>query len=409
MRLLEVVQARLRRYHPRTELLLFGGALVGLLVVVHSTIRTAYGFRRGGLLGQAAQGAFDSSAVVFNGAAPEPSTIVWGGAFYLSAAILTFAVVWAPPRIRQWISGGRLGVLTGGTGYGGYLMIFQTGDVGTWCALCLLSIATAIALLSLQVGLLVVSSQPTDPVMPSRLFKRELLRYVYLAAAALVLVGADVSYFQRIGPQSSPSDEGEALGTAGAAACELAPDKEPLDGDGSSLVGFQDVTVGPSDADVTVIEYFDPNCPHCKTFHGTMKTLVAEYKDSVRFVYKPFPLGRASLPEIQALYAAHQEGKFTEMLEAQYQRQSRSGITKQDLRAIAAEIGMTPDVLMSRVNENEHRERVLRERKRALKIGVDSTPTVLVNGYFVKSRSLDCMKTFVERAQNGTLASMAAR
>jgi protein-disulfide isomerase len=169
-------------------------------------------------------------------------------------------------------------------------------------------------------------------------------------------------------------------------------------------VSFQDITMGASDAPVTVIEYFDPNCPHCKTFHEeTMKALVSEYSDQVRFVFKPFPLRGSSLPEVQALYAAHQEGKFTEMLNAQYARQSRTGISEQDLQAIASEIGMNPDVLMSRVNQNEYRERILKQRKKAISIGVNSTPTVLVNGHFAGSRSLECMKMFIQRAQEGNL------
>jgi hypothetical protein len=52
---------------------------------------------------------------------------------------------------------------------------------------------------------------------------------------------------------------------------------------------------------------------------------------------------------------------------------------------------------------------VLKQRKRAVKIGVDSTPTVLVDGSFVKTRTLECMNTFIERAKNGTLGSTASK
>jgi protein-disulfide isomerase len=160
---------------------------------------------------------------------------------------------------------------------------------------------------------------------------------------------------------------------------------------------------------VTVIEYFDPNCPHCKDFHQIMKTLVEAHRDDVRFVFKPFPLRRSSLPEIQALYVAHQEGKFSEMLDAQYARQSRSGIGKRDLRDVASEIGMNPDVLLSRIEQGKYRQKILAQRKKAINIGVESTPTVLVNGYFVKTRTPECMNTFIERAKNGTLGGTASK
>lgn len=231
--------------------------------------------------------------------------------------------------------------------------------------------------------------------MITPLLRRELL---LCAALALIFVGTSPSHAQNMSGGQAPE-----------ATCTLDAEKQPLPDDGASLVGFQDVIVGPSEAEVTVIEYFDPNCPHCKTFHDVMKEVVANYKDKVRFVFKPFPLRGSSIPEIQALYVAHQQGKFTQMLEAQYQRQSRTGITSQDLRAIASDIGMDADVMMSKIKQNKYREKIVRQRKRAMAAGVDSTPTVLVNGHFAESRTRECLASFIERAQSGTLASSASR
>jgi protein-disulfide isomerase len=244
--------------------------------------------------------------------------------------------------------------------------------------------------------------------MSPRLVKRQVALFVYFAAAALVLAGADLVYFDGWqGPAASAS--------ASAAAAADAPDecklqtKSPVGENGASLVNFRDITKGSTDAEVTVIEYFDPNCPHCKTFHQTMKKMVKAHSDDVRFVFKPFPLRRSSLPEIQALYVAAQSGKFSEMLDAQYARQGRSGISMSDVRAIASEIGMDPDVVSNRVDQNEYRNHVLQQRKRAMKIGVDSTPTVLVNGHFVKTRTPECMNTFIEKAKAGTLGNTASK
>jgi protein-disulfide isomerase len=301
------------------------------------------------------------------------------------------------------VHAGRLGVVVGGAAYALYLVYVQVEVLEALCALCLASSALTGLLFVGQALILVRDFQLPETTMTTRLFKRDLTIYVYLAALTAVLVGADVAYFGSLAPASDERATAQQRQFSGAA-CQLDPQKEPVPNP-SSLVNFQDVTKGPSDAPVTVVEYFDPNCPHCKTFHETMSTLVSEYQDEVQFVYKPFPLQGASLPEIQALYAANQEGKFTEMLNGQYARQSRSGITEQDLRAIASEIGMNPDVLMSRIEQDKYRKMVIQQRKRAIEIGVNSTPTVLVNGHFVGSRSLECMRMFIERAQNGKLAA----
>jgi len=408
MSVVDALRSRLKSYRPTLDPLIFGTALVGVLVVAHLYIQQGRGFEDGCLGVSSFEGAqqlFDCSAVVGSqaGTLLGVSNLFWGLGFYLGVVGLTFVGFWTRPVWRQWIQGGRLGLITGGMVYSGYLVFVQTAQLDAFCALCLLSTAVVTALFVMQVGALVAHPQSTEPSMDRRLFKREIVRYAYLTAIAVVLVGADVSYFEEAGADRQDSATGNST-----SACQL-ESTAALDNGGASLVAFQDITKGPSDADVTVIEYFDPNCPHCKTFHGTMKQLVGAYQDSVRFVFKPFPLRRGSLPEIQALYVAHQQGTFTEMLEAQYDRQKRSGITTEDLRTIASEIGMNPDVLLSRVEQGRYREQILEQRKQAVKVGVDSTPTVIVNGHFVQSRSLDCMNTFIERARKGTLGSMASR
>jgi predicted DsbA family dithiol-disulfide isomerase len=91
------------------------------------------------------------------------------------------------------------------------------------------------------------------------------------------------------------------------------------------------------------------------------------------------------------------------MLEAQYSNQGP--ISDRDLRGIAQQIGMKPDVLMSKVSNQSYRDYVLQQRQRAVEIGVNSTPTVLINGHFVASRTEECMTQFVQQAKNGDLAA----
>jgi protein-disulfide isomerase len=389
---------------------MFGLSLLGILTVTHLSIQQGRNFDRGcfGFSGlDAGQMAFDCSAVLSSGASTflGLSNITWGLGFYLFVAVVTFALFQVRSFWRRWIHGVRAGGLTAGIVYSGYLVYVQVSTLDALCALCLVSAGLAAVLFGIQVALL--SIDQSTATMTSRLFKRDLTVYVYLLAVAAVLVGADLTYFNALVPADEERARIQKEQYSGAA-CQLDQSTAPVENNGAPLVDFQDVTKGPSDAPVTVIEYFDPNCPHCKTFHETMKALVAEYEDQVRFVFKPFPLRGPSLPETQALYIANQEGKFFEMLEAQYARQSRSGITDRDLRAIAGEIGMNADVLLSRIDQNKYREKIVTQRKKAMQVGVESTPSVLVNGHFVESRSLECMKVFIKRAQEGKLGGASS-
>ena len=152
--------------------------------------------------------------------------------------------------------------------------------------------------------------------------------------------------------------------------CYYDAEKQPVENP-ASLVDFQDPSQGNAESPVTIVEYFDPNCPHCKTMHAVMKQAVEQYGDEARFVYKPMPLWGFSVPQIEALYAAAQEDKFIPMLEAQYARQQRGGLSMEQMKAIAGEIGRNPDVLASRVEQQTYRSQIMQQRQRAIEIGED--------------------------------------
>jgi len=260
--------------------------------------------------------------------------------------------------------------------------------------------------------------------MPARLIPRSTAFLAAFLGLVVLLTGACASPDEApeaaqaaTAAPASPSDAAASAGTASTPAaaadtvqvadgCYFDPEKAPVTNP-ASLVDFQDPSEGNADAPVTIVEYFDPNCPHCKTMHAVMKKAVDAYGDDAQFVYKPMPLWRYSLPQIEALYAAAQEGKFIAMLEAQYARQQRGGLSMEQLKAIASEIGMNPDVLESRVEQQTYRSQIMQQRQRAIEIGVDSTPTVLVNGRFVagESRTLRCLGAFIDAAEQNATSS----
>lgn len=399
------VMARLGAYRPTLNRVLLGLSFLGILVVVHLYIQQGRGFDRGCLgfsAPQAVEATFNCSAVVNSGAGTFAgiSNVWWGLGFYSAVALLTFGHL-ASTMARRWWSAARAAVLTGGMLYSAYLVHVQVNVLQELCALCLTSAGVATLLFVIQGAALVFPSRTTKSMTP-RSRKRETAVFAALFALVVVLAGADLTYFASL-PAPASTAQQAALASSDPSACRLDTQKGAVE-DWPSLINMQDPMTGASDAEVTIIEYFDPNCPHCADFHDTIEALQAEYGASVRFVHKPFPLRASSLPEIEALYAAAQEGKFSAMVKAQFERQGPGGITERDLRTIAEEIGMDPDALMSRVQSQTYRTLILRDRQRAMEIGVSSTPTVLVNGHFVASRSEECMRTFIEEAMNGTLA-----
>lgn len=234
------------------------------------------------------------------------------------------------------------------------------------------------------------------------------IREVSVMGAAVllvaVLVGADFAYFDRLEPAVAVEEptSAQAVSAEGVPSGECMYDPEhPVVEDYTALINFFDPSRGNAEAEVTVIEYFDPNCPHCKTIHPIMKEVIQTHGDKARFVFKPFVLWSHSVAQSEALYAAAQEGKFFEMLDLQYAiQQPQTGLSEEQLRAIASEIGMNPDVLIKRIESGLYRRTLAETKDKGVKAGVNSTPAVLINGRFVESdsRNVDCLRKLIDGA-----------
>lgn len=404
---------RISAYRPWSNRLMFGLALAGMLVVVHLGIQQGRGFDQGcfGFWEDAqASTTFNCAAVVQSeaGAFLGVSNITWGLLFYGVIAALSYAIALVSEDWRAYAQQSRAGLVGLGAVYTAYLVYYQFANLQQLCALCLVSAGIVTALFTLQgLAVLNVNFTSTD-AMPAQNTKREFTFLTYFAAVAVLLVGADLVYFANLRPARAAERVSAAMADTVQVAdgCYYDPEKQPVESF-ISLIDFQDPIKGNPDAAVTIVEYFDPNCPHCKAMHPIMQRAMTKYGDEARFVYKPMPLWRYSVSQIEALYAAAQEGKFMPMLEAQYQRQQRGGLSLDQLKDIARQIGMNPDVLAARLNQQTYRQRVLSERKKAVDIGVNSTPTVIINGHFIdsRSRSLRCFGEFIEAAKKNTTQS----
>ena len=74
--------------------------------------------------------------------------------------------------------------------------------------------------------------------------------------------------------------------------------------------------LGNPKGDVTVVEFFDYQCPFCKKIHPTVEKVVRE-DGNVRFVMKDWPVfGAASIFAAQAVLGAAQIGKYEPAMEA---------------------------------------------------------------------------------------------
>ena len=83
--------------------------------------------------------------------------------------------------------------------------------------------------------------------------------------------------------------------------------------------------LGNPNGDVTVVEFFDYNCPYCKRVKPHMEALLAADKN-VRVVYREWPiLGEGSVFAARAALASREQGKYDEFHWAMMEMKGRVG------------------------------------------------------------------------------------
>lgn len=199
-----------------------------------------------------------------------------------------------------------------------------------------------------------------------------------LCTAVLLLVGTTVATAQQCG-----FDDSRALDV---------PIEDVLD--------ENDPMIGNPDAEVVMVEFFDPNCPYCRTLHPTVKEVVAQYEDRIRYYAKPFPLWDFSFPQVEAMLVADRIGKFYEMIDLQMENPQDGGIPIEDLATMGEELGFSAERFAAVLEHGPLRDRVRQLQQQGRQAGIRSTPTLTINNRVVagNSRSVACLSELLDQA-----------
>ncbi len=143
----------------------------------------------------------------------------------------------------------------------------------------------------------------------------------------------------------------------------------------------RDPAFGPTDARVTVVEFFDYRCPGCKAVSRDYMALMQANPD-VRFVFKEWPIldrgdDVTSNYAARAALAAHAQGKYLQVHQA---LMAEDGLTTEAVDRVLAANGVD----MARATEtirNTGTDRLLADiHTVGATLGLVGTPTFLING-----------------------------
>lgn len=147
----------------------------------------------------------------------------------------------------------------------------------------------------------------------------------------------------------------------------------------------QDHIRGAANAKVTVLEYSDLECPFCKSFHSTLRKLLTEYPNNVRWVYRHFPLDAIhskARKEAEATECAGELGdndKFWAYMDRLFEvTPSNNGLDPAELPKIAEYVGLNRAQFEQCLNSGKYAQHVADDLADAQAAGGQGTPYSVV-------------------------------
>lgn len=158
---------------------------------------------------------------------------------------------------------------------------------------------------------------------------------------------------------------------------------------------------GKLDAPVTIVEFSDFQCPFCIPTAPVVEKVLAAHPDTVRLVFKHFPLTRLH-PQAEAAaraaIAAQKQGKFWEMHDALFALGEDGWGADDIIQTTAKKIGLDMRRFTADWNSEETRMALAKDIMDAQNADVNGTPSLFINGTPVSERTPELMNAMIEEA-----------
>ncbi|MEX2223831.1 MAG: thioredoxin domain-containing protein [Candidatus Rokuibacteriota bacterium] len=141
----------------------------------------------------------------------------------------------------------------------------------------------------------------------------------------------------------------------------------------------QAMTRGPAAAPVTIYEWSDYECPYCRRAQEVLRRLQGEFPDTVRLVFKDFPLRSHpnALPAAIAARCAGAQDRYWEYHDLLFVAQP--DFSRDDLIGYARRLGLDAGAFTECVDTARFRDAVLADQREGREAGVRATPTFFIN------------------------------
>jgi protein-disulfide isomerase len=137
---------------------------------------------------------------------------------------------------------------------------------------------------------------------------------------------------------------------------------------------------GNAAAKVTIVEFADYECPHCKRLQPVLRQIVDEFHDDVKVYFKNYPLPQHTNARLaaEAAVAANKQGKFWAFQDKLWDKQDE--LSPAVIETIAKDSGLDMAKFRQDLASDAVKARVQKDRDEGQTLGLQATPTVYIDG-----------------------------
>ncbi len=169
------------------------------------------------------------------------------------------------------------------------------------------------------------------------------------------------------------------------------------------LAGHEPVK-GSKKAQITLVEYSDFQCPHCKRGSITMNELLSDYKGSVKVVFKNWPMGFHKQAEAAAKFGIavkklFGDDKFWKINELLFEKQTEWSVAGYEkfFEKYAKEADLNWAKIKKEMESPKTEEILKKDLLEAQKLNIRGVPTFFVNGKkFTGSQPKQAFKILID-------------
>ena len=156
---------------------------------------------------------------------------------------------------------------------------------------------------------------------------------------------------------------------------------------------------GDAKAAVTIIEFTDFQCSACGGMYPIIEDVLKSYGNRVHFVIRNFPLTQLhanAFKAARAAQAANAQGKFWEYIDFLFKNQS--ALDPDSLKKYATQAGLDRKRFDADFDTDKYDVDIRRDIEEGEMYGVESTPTIYVNGVMLTQFSAEGLRSAIEKA-----------